>query len=106
MVQETKISERSISPDCRREDDSVIKREGDGGSAKTVQSLKKSNVLASNASASSSLCASKEANKQNLSSMHYSPSAAAADDSKVAGHPSRRTLPGFAFLRVIYAGCS
>ncbi|XP_009778932.1 uncharacterized protein [Nicotiana sylvestris] len=94
VVQETKISERSISPDCRREDDSVIKREGDGGSAKTVQSLKKSNVLASNASANSSLCASKEANKQNLSSMHYSPSAAAADDSKVAGHPSRRTLPG------------
>lgn len=96
MVQETKKSDRSTSLGCRREEDSIIKREGDAGSAKSMQSLKKSLTLASNTSASSSLCSPNEANEQNLSSMHNSPSAAAAaDDAKVVGHPSHQTLPGF-----------
>lgn len=95
VVQETKKSDRSTSLGCRREEDSIIKREGDAGSAKSMQSLKKSLTLASNTSASSSLCSPNEANEQNLSSMHNSPSAAAAaDDAKVVGHPSHQTLPG------------
>ncbi|PHT92139.1 hypothetical protein T459_00021 [Capsicum annuum] len=93
VVQKTKKSDRSTSPVCRREEDSISKREGDAGSAKSVQSLKKSSTLASNTSASSSLCSLNEANEQNLSSMHNSPSAAADDDAKVAGHPSHQTLP-------------
>ncbi|KAK4369655.1 hypothetical protein RND71_013447 [Anisodus tanguticus] len=93
VVQETKKSDRSTSPGCRREEDSIIKR-GDAGSAKSVLSLKKSNTLASNTSASSSLCSPNEANEQNLSSKHNSPSTAADDDAKVVGHPSHQTLPG------------
>lgn len=92
VVQETKKSDRSTSLGCRREEDSIIKREGDAGSAKSVQSLKKSHTLASNTSASSSLCSPNEANEPDLSSMHNSPSAAA--DAKVVGHPSHQTLPG------------
>ncbi|KAJ8555939.1 hypothetical protein K7X08_013435 [Anisodus acutangulus] len=86
VVQETKKSDRSTSPGCRRE--------GDAGSAKSVQSLKKNYTLASNTSASSSLCSPNEANEQNLSSKHNSPSTAADDDAKVVGHPSHQTLPG------------
>lgn len=96
VVQETKKSERSTSLGCRREEDSIIRREGDAGSAKSVQSLKKSHTLASNTSASSSLCSPNEVNEQNLSSMHNSSSAAAAaDDAKGVGYPSHQTLPGF-----------
>lgn len=95
VVQETKKSERSTSLGCRREEDSIIRREGDAGSAKSVQSLKKSHTLASNTSASSSLCSPNEVNEQNLSSMHNSSSAAAAaDDAKGVGYPSHQTLPG------------
>ncbi|KAL3362543.1 hypothetical protein AABB24_015109 [Solanum stoloniferum] len=95
VVQETKKSERSISLGCRREEDSIIKREGDTGSAKSVQSLKKSHTLTSNTTASSSLCSPNEVNEQNLSAMHNSPSAAAAAaDAKVVDYPSHQTLPG------------
>ncbi|XP_060206691.1 uncharacterized protein LOC132634697 [Lycium barbarum] len=94
VVQETKKSDRSTSPGCRREEDSIIRREGDAGSAKNVQSLRKSNTLASSTSASSSLCSPNEANEKNLSPMHNSSSAAAADDAKVVGHSSHQTLPG------------